>query len=464
MAQPLPSSRRLAYALGNAGFSLSEILVVSVAVYFYLPPAGRGLEPQVSPRLFLGVLTVFGAAMLAGRLVDMLADPVVGAASDRSRSRLGRRRVFLIWGVGPMVLAPLLLFFPPGPPGSVANGLWLALLLAVYFLFFTVYVAPYLALLPELVSSATERVGLARLMAIASFPVLILGVLWSAFYDGLLRLGLAPVTSMRVVAAGLSALALLLCLGPIWAADERRYSRGLPSDLSLGRAFRQTLGNRPFLRYLAAQLPFVLAITLVRPAGPYIATVVLGRSEGFAAWLGLGTALGAVAGFAWVQRLASTWGVKRTLQGCLLIFSLSMAALGGLRADLPGGPRDALNLALGAGSLAMLGVAIAGFMILPHVLLSQLIDLDERRTGAQRAAIYFGVQGFATKLIYGVGTWGFTFLLSRFGNSSEEPWGVILVGPAAGVAGLVALLLYSAYPEARVLEQTRRVAEADTGS
>jgi GPH family glycoside/pentoside/hexuronide:cation symporter len=95
-------------------------------------------------------------------------------------------------------------------------------------------------------------------------------------------------------------------------------------------------------------------------------------------------------------------------------------------------------------------------MVLPHVLISQLIDEDERRTGATRAAMFFGVQGLLTKWVYGLSTWCLAFLLARYGNSPEEPLGVLLVGPVAAVLCLLSLCLYAFYPEARVLAGARR--------
>ena len=171
MAESLSGARRFAYALGAAGFQITDRIVVSIAVYFYLPPPGRGLESQVSGEVFLGFLTVYGLAMLVGRLFDSAADPIVGHLSDRSHSRLGRRRVFLVYGVLPMVALPVLLFWPPGAPGSASNAFWLSGVLAAYFVAFTVYVAPYLALLPEIARSEDDRVRLARLLALLSFPI-----------------------------------------------------------------------------------------------------------------------------------------------------------------------------------------------------------------------------------------------------------------------------------------------------
>ena len=92
MPERLSPLRRVLYALGNPGYQITDRIVVLVAVYFYLPPAGRGLETQVPEATLLGFVTVYGLATLVGRLFDTAADPIVGHVSDRSRSRLGRRR------------------------------------------------------------------------------------------------------------------------------------------------------------------------------------------------------------------------------------------------------------------------------------------------------------------------------------------------------------------------------------
>ena len=221
--------------------------------------------------------------------------------------------------------------------------------------------------------------------------------------------------------------------------------------IRMGPALAATLRNRPFCIYLGAQLLFIFAVNLVRPIAPYIATVVLGRSPGFAAQIGAGTAVGIVIGFVAMTPLVRRLGPKRSMQVCLAVFAGAMAPLGWLEADVPGGPRDLTNLVVGGFAVFAMGLAVAGFLILPHVLVAQLVDYDERRTGAQRAAMYFGVQGLVTKWMYGVGAWAFTWLLARFGHSPEEPLGVLLVGPVAAVACLLAIGLYGLYPERRIL-------------
>ena len=89
------------------------------------------------------------------------------------------------------------------------------------------------------------------------------------------------------------------------------------------------------------------------------------------------------------------------------------------------------------------GFPIAGIMILPTVILGQLIDLDTAKTGANRAAMYYGVQGLLTKWVYAASAAILSYLLSAYGRSAEEPLGVLLIGPVAGTFCVIAAMLYA---------------------
>ncbi len=454
MPETLSGARRFGYALGGTGFQISDRIVVAIALYYYLPPGGRGLVPQVSQEVFLGGLTLYGAAMLVGRLFDALADPLVGHASDRSRSALGRRRSFMIWGVVPMLGIPILLFYPPGDPGSILNAYWLAGCLSAYFIAFTVYVAPYLALLPEVASDPDDRTRLSTYLGVVSFPVVMLfGAAWAAGIDVGRAAGLSSQDSIRAIVWIASIIGFLLCLAPILAIDEDRFTTAQPSELSMGQAVRATIGDGAFRIYLAAQLFFILSVNLIGPSLVYYATVVLGRSEGFTGIMGLLMLLSVGAGFLMMPRLARRLGPKRTIVGCNLICALSLASLWALHADAPGGPHDASNLAIICTSLLLLGLPIAGFLVMPFVLIGQMVDADAARTGANRAAMYFGIQGLITKGMYGVSSALLAYLFAAYGNSPEEPLGVLLIGPVAAVSCLVSTLIFLAYPERRVLAE-----------
>ena len=103
---------------------------------------------------------VAAIAIFIGRSWDYINDPLIGHISDRTRTRWGRRRPFLLFGALPFALAFILLWFRPP---SRARSL-LAIYYAVAYVLFdsaaTFVYMPYFALTPELTSDYDERTGL----------------------------------------------------------------------------------------------------------------------------------------------------------------------------------------------------------------------------------------------------------------------------------------------------------------
>ena len=91
----LPLLNQIGYSLGSLAFTLLERLIILYAVFYFLPP--KELAPNlISKKTYFGVITIAGVALLLGRVLDGLADPVIATLSDSNRSPLGRRKVFLL--------------------------------------------------------------------------------------------------------------------------------------------------------------------------------------------------------------------------------------------------------------------------------------------------------------------------------------------------------------------------------
>jgi len=417
--------------------------VVVLVLYFYLPPGGRGLAAQVPEAPLWGPVTAFGAALLLGRAVDSLADPLVGHFSDRSRSRLGRRRVFLGAAIAPLCALPALAFFPPAAPGSGANAWFLGAVLAGFFAAFATYVVPLLALMPELARAPEERNRLATWVGISSlavglgFPLLAFPA--ASALQNLCDVG--PALAVRVVAGTGAAFALVLCAFPIAALPAERLTHDGP-QLSLRAALGTSLRDRPFLIYVAGQFFIVLAVGLVAPLLPYLAVAVLRRSEAYVAVLLIPLAVGIACGFLLLPRVLAALGPKRTLLATTLLAAPALALWALLATTHP-----LLVLA----SLAPLGASIAAFGVVPYLLIAQVIDADAARSGASRGALYFGVQGFALKWVRGLGGAMLAWSFATWGNSAERPGGILAAEALGSVCMLVAAALIALYPEQRVL-------------
>ena len=104
---------------------------------------------------------IAGTALLVGKLTwDAINDPLFGYLSDKTRSRFGRRRIYMLLGAVPLGLTAWLMFsLPTGLSGPVAFFAVLGSFLLVDT-FHTITTTPYYALTPELTRDYSERAGL----------------------------------------------------------------------------------------------------------------------------------------------------------------------------------------------------------------------------------------------------------------------------------------------------------------
>lgn len=430
MGRPVSLGLSLRYGAGYAGIAVVTQTVLVWLAYFYAPPAEAGL-PALVPIGWVGI------AMLVGRVVDAISDPLVAAWSDATRSRLGRRRPFMLAGAVPLAVTFALLWWPPAglAPGPMA--LYLGAMVSLFLIFFTVYTAPYLALLPELGRTRAERVGLATWQAVFQIAGLAIAMVGS----GLLidRFGFG---GMGVALATFSlATYLITALGV-----QEPSSNAAPPGPGVLESVGLTLRNRPYAKYVASHVLFWIGFNAVVAAAPYMVTVVMGGSEGDASLALALTFVVAVLCFPLLGRLSNQRGLKWSMQVCMAALAGALV-LWGLVGRLPG-PLD--GFAQGLFVFAVAGIGVAGLFVLPNAMVAEIADYDERLHGLRREAMFFGVQGFLVKAAMGISSFLTTALLETLGFSGDQPWGLVLLGPLAAAFVLAGMGVLAGYNEAEV--------------
>jgi GPH family glycoside/pentoside/hexuronide:cation symporter len=360
-------TRSQAIAFGASGFptQLMAQTFSAFVVYFYVTQLG--VEP-----------TWVAAAMIAHGVLNAVLNPVVGAVSDRIRTRWGRRIPWIGLGIVPLVVAFALIWMPPQLP---AAGLivWFLVVVAVYDIAFVVVVLNISALFPEIFRTTQERARGNVPRQIFAILGIVLGTAGApALY------GFIGWPGMAIV---LSTVCLVLL---VWSFFGGMIERQAPEAASEAMRWRDqltyTFANRAFVPYVLGSLFIQTSIAVILAALPFYVRYSLGAAEGEGSLL-----LGAIFVTAIPSIVLWSAVVRRSSPRSALLWSVAVfgiAVLGYL----------VTSTVLAAALVGVaVGVGVGGLLQLLEVVLAQIIDDDAMRTGHRREGAYFGVNGFVVR-------------------------------------------------------------------
>jgi GPH family glycoside/pentoside/hexuronide:cation symporter len=371
LKDPRVSAATLA-AYGVPSFAVACLLFF---VQFYFLKFATD-ELLIAPAL---VSTLFGAA----KLWDGVSGPLIGSWSDRTRSRLGRRRPFLLGSLPFLAIGFVMLWSVPGALAGWPQVVWLGVALFVFFGAFDLYTLPHMALGAELSTDSHQRT---RLFAVrqASFTI---GIL---FAFGGIQLAMnadepRSAAARLAVPAALAA-AALLAVTPLLLRERARPDRS--GGRGLWPAFRDVLATRAARRLLAVQFIEAIGVGAVGTMAPFIAEYLLRRPEVVGLLPAAYVISGVLAIPLWV-RASRTWGKRDTWVAAMWI---AAAAFAGIWAVGPG------DLALLLALLVVAGAAMGCGGVLGNAILADVIDVDERRTGERKEGVYSAAMLLALKV------------------------------------------------------------------
>ena len=444
-AERLPLGLKWVYALGQFGWSLLIGLISSWLVWYFLPPDVSGLEIRVPQGAVLGGLTVIGIITAAGRVSDALTDPWIATLSDRLKHPKGRRIPFMRWGAVPAALFCWLAFVSPVPGLSPWNAVFLLFMLLGFYVAYTMYVTPYFALVSEFGHSSNEKLDLSTYISLTWFLGLAVAsqapLIWGA-----LESSMPKTQAVHMTLALLAFVALVFMLIPAFVLDEKRYSRGRPTDESAWTSLRQTFKNRNFRIFVISDFVYWLALTVFQTGIIYFVTVLLVQPEQTA---GLILPISGVLSFVCyplVNVIAKRAGKKR-----LMLVAFALFALAFLYTALTGSFLDGLGISREAQAylIAVLtGLPLAVFGILPNAIVADLAEEDGQKTGQFREAMFFGARTFVQKLGQSAGLLGFSsFLL--LGRDVGDDLGIRVAAFSAAGLMVVSCIVFAKFREAR---------------
>ena len=402
-SQTAPEDRIHPFKMGayGAGGLANNLLAAGSGGMMIALNLGYGMNPALVG--LLGALP---------RLTDAITDPVMGHISDHTRSRWGRRRPYIFWGaiVAPAILA-LLWQLPEGRSEAFYFNYFL-IGSFVFYLAYTVFATPWVALGYELTPDYNERT---RLMGVQNF---IAQGAWLVAPWFLWFMALPLFGDLRGGAAALAIVLALACavLGVLPAIFLReRHALGEPAHPTARRrvadthtlaialkavtefavGFGKTLGSVDFLKLCGATFLVFNGFQLIAAFQAYVIIfyVFAGDQAAAAWWIGTVGTLGAFATFGVIvltTMLGTRIGKRHAFFVCVGISTVGY----GLKWFCydPANPwlllLPAPLMAFGLGSL----FTLMGSMI------ADVCDQDELRTGERREGMYGSIFWWVVKL------------------------------------------------------------------
>ncbi len=406
VAAPSALSRWQLAAYGLPGAPLAVLLLplfVTVPTYY-------------ADDLGLGFAAVGGILFFA-RIWDVVTDPVIGALSDRTANRFGRRRPWLVVGAPILVAGAWMLF---QPPFDVVGWVYLLVATLVLYLGGTMVMLPYTAWAAELSRDHHERSRIAA----AREAAIVAGTVGAMAVPALIGMDRSFVMNSTAVMLTLLVPATVLLAVISLPDPQTRQQR--PRNWVL--AFSQLRDNRPFRRLIAAY--FVNGVAYGLPATLFLLYVehVLQRPE-WAWWLLIIYFASAIVALPLWLAVSRRIGKRMTW-----IVAMTLAAAAFWPAVLLG-PGD---LVWFIAICVLTGMPLGAELVMPPSMQADVVDADTAMTGVQRAGTFFGLWGVATKIPLALGV-GIAFPVLEFagfnGSAATNTPSSLLV--LAGLYGLL---------------------------
>jgi len=395
-----------------------------------------------------------GVLLGLSRVWDGVTDPLVGIWSDRTPTRWGRRRPWLLASALPIALLFVALWSPP--PALAGTGLVLWVGAAVFLLYaaLTTFNIPHKALGAELLQGHHARTRVFAALGIAES----IGTLAAAGALGLLETATVPrATAGGIAGAAGIATALLIGLCVVGVRERPDYVERGGTDRPL-RALR-SVGRNPHARVLLGVFFLeLLGHTAFVSALPYVSDYVLETKGATSLYLGAALVTTLLSIPIWT-RVSRRFGKVRSWRASL---AAKLVLFGALFALGAGDRNLALVVSVLYGLTYGCGIAIA-----PSVK-ADVIDSDEAETGERREGLYFATWNLSLKSAIGLSLALSGFVLAASGfvpnaaQSASALFGIrslVSLVPLATHAAALALLLRFQLDEREHARIQRRISE-----
>lgn len=408
-APPLPSeavswTTRVPFGVGGIAFALLHDIPALYLGPFLLE------QIQITP-------VTLGNMMLASKVFDALMDPLVGMLTDRTNSRFGRRKPWMVGAMLLGIISNLLVWYSlPSDTTYTAKVAYYFAWMCTLALSVTCFIVPYAAFTLEVSMNDLQRVRLTEARMAFNFVgsligVVTVGAIVNVVFEGDKATGffVANVVTTCLFSAAILAVVTFVRATHGKVLEAPKMSFGEEARWML-RALREILAQRAYLTLVSAATMTWMGLFLMQN-NVYLYTQYCLRLPQY---FTLNAVLALVSALVWVfvWRLVIRWRGKRQT------WLLGQCGILGTFMLITFAPAETLSYMLCM--TAFNGLAISNAVMLPWIMLPDVIDFDEYKTGERREGVATSMLVFFNKCAVGVAVALSSFILAAGGYDNSQ--------------------------------------------
>ncbi|MFX1442972.1 MAG: MFS transporter [Promethearchaeota archaeon] len=328
-------------------------------------------------------------AFIIWSIWNAINDPMLGAISDKSTSKWGRRKPFIIAGVFPLIIVNILLWTPPIAGSQLEIFLYFLIIIVIWEFFYTMWGVNQTALFPEIFQDHEQRIKANTIIQFFQIISLMIAFILPSFfipqYDNPQYFVNYLYASIAIsIICGVTATIFIK-----YGAKERiEFSKDPEEVPSFLDSIRYTFKNKAFRSFILANFALWYAFGMLPTITALYGSFVLGIKDSLILSLFLALVFISAAIFVFVWKpIINKLGPKKAFRWVLVAFIITLAPFMFIS--------DMISAFF---AYFCLGFGIAGALMIRDVTIGPIIDEDELITGTRREAGYYGINGFCIKL------------------------------------------------------------------
>ncbi|MBD3193948.1 MAG: MFS transporter [Candidatus Lokiarchaeota archaeon] len=374
-------------------------------------------------------------------------DPLIGYLSDKTQTKWGRRKPYIMLGSIPIIVIEIIIWLPR-PGSDIFNFIYLLIMLLAYDTFYTMVALPYDSLFPELYTSVDERAEVNTIKQILSTLGLILAFIVPGIFIGETLSDPSGYLTNGIVTSILVGVSLLISI-KYGVIEREEFKLDHAHEFKFLQSLKYSLNNKGFLLYTAMFFLYEYILLVLAATVPLYGEEVLGVSATLTSiMLGVLFIVAILAVLVW-RKLDIKIGSRKAYAISIVLYFFTTLPFLFIE--------DYIYAII---TVVFMGIGFGGMLYFIYLLIADVVDEDELKTGVRREGSFFGITNFFMRLamVASIVTIGSMFISTGWEEWVPDPNVdtllalrlLIVVFPGIALGITLVCLYYYPFPKEKV--------------